>query len=229
MIDDDPLGAHPSSEQLAAYQANELSPEEDDSVQEHVAGCRLCAERLLELERYLGAVEEERGREGVEDFETAADWRRLRGRMGSPVRRFFGSVRTAYSLAAVLALAVAGLSWSLASLNKELRRPVADMGFETLEARGSRRAVGGKGRSLELPTVLALELPSAEEYPRYHVVFRDRRDQILRTLEETADQGVITLWLPEGSLEIGEYEIEVLAPKANVLESLAIFNLQISH
>ena len=47
---------HPSPETLTAYQANELSPEEDERIQGHLAACRHCTEMLLELEEFLAAL-----------------------------------------------------------------------------------------------------------------------------------------------------------------------------
>jgi hypothetical protein len=113
VIDDRPLGAHPDAEKLSAYHADELSPEEDDAIQEHVAGCRLCAERLLELERYLEPAE--RKDEGVEDFATAAEWRRLRGRMAqrgieNDREGLLRSLRVFQVLAAALGVLVVGLT-----------------------------------------------------------------------------------------------------------------------
>src|SRR6185295_7043360 len=71
---------HPVAEKLAAYLADELSPQENDAIQEHVASCALCAERLLDLQRFLEYAPDS-SRVGVADLETAAEWRKLRERI----------------------------------------------------------------------------------------------------------------------------------------------------
>jgi hypothetical protein len=47
----DPAGTvpHLSEETLAAYRAGELSPAEDETIQDHLVGCPLCSRILLEL------------------------------------------------------------------------------------------------------------------------------------------------------------------------------------
>src|SRR5947199_8385154 len=67
---------HPSPETLTAYQANELSPEEDERIQGHLRLCRHCTQMLLDLEAFLRPAEV--GAEPAADFEAAADWRKLR-------------------------------------------------------------------------------------------------------------------------------------------------------
>src|SRR3954471_7094568 len=67
---------HPDPETLTAYQANELSPEEDERIQDHLAVCQHCTELLLDLEEFLQPPES--GVEPAADFEAAVDWRRLR-------------------------------------------------------------------------------------------------------------------------------------------------------
>ena len=42
-------GPHLSDATLAAYHGGALSPAEDDAIQEHLAGCPLCSQLLLEL------------------------------------------------------------------------------------------------------------------------------------------------------------------------------------
>jgi len=103
---------HPDPETLTAYQANELSPEEDERIQDHLAVCGHCTELLLDLEEFLQP--EVVTEEAASDFEAAADWRRLRAaaeeaqKPGRPVHRDGGDKRTLRSLRIFQALA-AGL------------------------------------------------------------------------------------------------------------------------
>ena len=72
---------HPSPRDLTAYQANELSPAEDERIQSHLAACTHCTELLLELDEFLKPPA---AAEPVADFEAAADWRRLQAGMRRP-------------------------------------------------------------------------------------------------------------------------------------------------
>jgi Putative zinc-finger len=152
--------AHPVPEKLSAYLANELSPEEDDALQEHLVGCTLCTDLLLDLQRFLDLPEEDRPREGVADFETAAEWRELRGRMGdgvkdvggekiagpSRIRRVFGSVRVWQGVAAVLAVGILGQAlWTRVESAK-----VSPMVFSELAPAYPTRG-GDEEESIELP------------------------------------------------------------------------------
>lgn len=70
-------GPHRSEETLAAYRAGELSAAEDEAVQAHLVGCRLCSRILLELAE---------GPEALPSFEessaaAAPDWAPLRAEL----------------------------------------------------------------------------------------------------------------------------------------------------
>lgn len=47
------LAGHPSSATLAAYHEGELTPSQDDALQEHLVACELCVARLLDLHEFL--------------------------------------------------------------------------------------------------------------------------------------------------------------------------------
>jgi hypothetical protein len=74
---EEPLGAHPPFETLAAYCSDELSPEEEAGIQQHLLGCRCCCETLLDFDDFLRAPE---ARPDVVDLETVAEGRRLQSR-----------------------------------------------------------------------------------------------------------------------------------------------------
>jgi hypothetical protein len=140
---------HPSPEQLSAYQAGELTPEEDLRIQDHLAVCGHCTELLLDLEELLGppAV----AAASAADFEAAADWKRLREGMGreekepnvrrreAPERsgRLARSLRAFQTLAAVLGLLVAGLSWQLVRTQRpSLLAPIPQKTLDFSQTRG---------------------------------------------------------------------------------------------
>jgi hypothetical protein len=218
---------HPSPEELAAYQANELSPERDDAIQEHLAGCSLCTQALLDLHRFLDPPEEDRPREGVADLETAVAWRKLRGKIEaekrgaprerisepSPRRRSQGAPRTAYALAAVFAMATLGLSLYVVSLKQELRLSGLSPRLLFLSSATTR---AGEPKAVELPqrrdelVAVVLILPPGVSNREYRVeVHRQQGGKVFEKggLEAQPD-GVVFL-LPSSSLDSGPYEIKL--------------------
>lgn len=127
------LAVHSTLQDLNAYRSGELSPEQESRLQWHLALCFRCADRLLDLERFL---EPAAGEEPLD--ETASWWdlqdRLVRGRMRRSPPPFF------MALAAALAPAVAGLLvWNL-SLQRELRQPQANVPIESVLMPGTVRA-----------------------------------------------------------------------------------------
>ena len=103
--------AHPPFETLAAYHSDELSPEEDAEIQQHLLDCRYCSETLLDFDDFLRAPE---ARPDVADLETVAEGRRLKSRLHEANNRVVGERHTwgrwASRLAAMLLVAVIGPS-----------------------------------------------------------------------------------------------------------------------
>lgn len=98
---------HPDAETLIAYRANELSPEEDRKVQEHLAACDQCTELLLDLETFNEPPTNPVA--PAADFEAAADWKKLRERLSLGERKTGSWRRMLASLAAAVALVSVGL------------------------------------------------------------------------------------------------------------------------
>jgi anti-sigma factor RsiW len=116
---------HPALEKLSAYNAGELSPEESDAIQEHFAGCDLCAELLLDLQRFLSPVADNLPDKST--VESTVNWQEMRemgaGEKPRQVRRLaFSSLGLAYRIAAVLAVAGVGLSTYALKLQHELEQ-----------------------------------------------------------------------------------------------------------
>ncbi len=236
---------HPAPEKLSAYLANELSPEEDNVLQEHLTQCTLCTELLLDLQRFLELPAEDLPREGVADFETVAGWRELKGRMGEGakvgevskpgrLRRTFGSLKVAYGLAAVLALAVVGLTLHTMPPRQEPSPADAESVFlpssmgvrggdgleKTVEFRSSQRA--------KVP--LVFETLEGSAFPRYRLKIRRRSGhEVLRHEDiERSDEG-LTWKLAPDTLADGHYDIELqgIGPGAPV--PLGKYRLNILH
>jgi putative zinc finger protein len=208
---------HPAPEKLSAYLANELSPEEDDALQEHLSACTLCTGLLLDLQRFLDPPEEDRPREGVADFETAAEWRELKGRMGKAETQFRAEKKSllrklsrARALAAVFALLFVGVASVV--LKRELTRPSA-VQVTTIEAPGGKKGApeAAEPTPFRLGNVAMFDTHSERPYPSYRLSFVDKDGQTQATVEAQEDEnGMIGLRLPKNSLPPGPYHVQVL-------------------
>ena len=226
---DDPED-HPGSERLSAYQAGELSPEEDDEIQEHLANCRLCAGRLQDLQRFLDPPPEDRSREGVADFETEVEWRKLREKVGtkpSKARQFFGSLKTAYGLAAMLAVAVVALSAQLvqrSSGQQELialssRQDVRSGGFEELDE----REIPPEAKNL----FFVLGISRQERYSSYLLKLSDPQNRI-RTFSNVSRVGDhFNFEISRRGLVSGDYDMRVFGLKNGKQDSLGLYRVHL--
>ena len=191
------LDEHPSLDRLADHRAGRLSPDEDDRVQDHLALCRSCTTRLLELAPF-SHLEPPEGWEPVSEQEVEAAWRemgpellaaveaakpvatlaparlpasRARDRGPSGIWAFFSNLamspRFAYALAALFLLA--------APLTRhwtvqQLTRPEVNITIGNLVSERD----GGGLQSLTIPReasnfLLVLNLVPAETYSQYVV------------------------------------------------------------
>lgn len=206
---------HLAAERLIAYDNGELSAEEYVAVEEHLASCSFCHERLLDLRCFLFPLPEDLPAEGVADFETAAQWRALQRRLQprpARLRRVFST--PGFSVAAVLAVVLGLAAYRIVSLEQELANPITDLRATTLEATGSRKAEPAtQPQRFELGHVAAFEILPEQTYPRYRLIFRDANGQVLKSVEDTEDagqEGIITLFLPRRFLPPGLYRVEVV-------------------
>lgn len=200
---------HPSPEELSAYQANELTPEQDDAIQEHLVDCSLCAEVLLDLERFLDLPREDRPRDGVADFETAAEWGVLRSKLKDErllpekeTRR--SSRRGTYAVAATILLAIVGLS--LYTMTRSPER------FQTLKPLDSSRGPSDGIQTVQLPVTLLLKSPVKTPYPEYRAELWDRTGHRIREFPHLKESPSFDLEVPlgRGFLDPGEYRIELI-------------------
>jgi hypothetical protein len=228
---------HPAPEKLSAYQANELSPEEDDAIQEHLAQCTLCTELLLDLQRFLDPMPEDLPREGVVDFETATEWRELRGRMATAEVPRRGATRGlprrglwAPALAAVLTLLLSGAVYRIVVLQGQLARPLA-VQITTIEAQGSKKGTGGaESTPFRLGNIAVFETHSDQLHLQLKLSFRDKNGQIQKTINAQEDEnGMIAVLLPERFLAPGFYRVEVLEPDGATAIHLREFDIRILH
>jgi putative zinc finger protein len=205
-------GDHPAPEKLAAYQAGELPPEEDDAIQEHVANCEICAEVLLDLQRFLDLAPAEQPQQGVADFETAVEWRELRKRIRGDVERerFFASARGGYSVAAaLLAIGVGLAAWNV-TLLRESREPQPVSTLRTLEAKESFRGGASGEEVVSLPAQITLNLPTDAPDPLYRVELIPHGSGGAEEVLEMPPQGSeLSFFVPEKALRPGKYTLRV--------------------
>jgi hypothetical protein len=228
---------HPAPEKLSAYLANELSPEEDDALQEHLIACPLCTDLLLDLQRFLDPPEEDRPREGVADFEAAAEWRELKGKLGRgashpavvPKRRPLRRVAESPALAAVLALLLVGAAYRSVMLQRELTRP-STVQITTIEAPGGKKGAPASAEPtpFRLGNVAVFDTHSERPYPRYRLSFIDKDGRIQITVEAQEDEnGMIGLRLPKNSLTPGLYHVEVVGLEGTAANPIREFDIRI--
>jgi hypothetical protein len=230
-------GEHPSSEKLSAYQANELSPAEDDAIQEHLVGCSLCVERLLELQQFLEFAPEGEAREGVADLETAAEWRKLRGRILGTGKIVLSRLAASLILGLLL-VPLFGISWWLRERSAELKEQVVELQGEIAELRTPQVGVpvehleGPRDEARQIPagrTVdLDLRTSAPKDYAEYLVEIAARDGQVLWSspLKRT-DSGTLTFRLVGGFLEPGVYRIRLAGIQGGRRELLEEYLLRV--
>jgi hypothetical protein len=203
---------HPSPEELSAYQANELTPEEDEKIQDHLAVCQHCTELLLDLEEFLNPAKVIA--EPAADFEAAADWKRLREGMGpvagkpEPLQtkaseqdyRLVRSLQVYRALAAVLGLVAVGLSLYTVRPpgEPEILPSPKSIDFET-----TRSSSAVEPLKVRLP--FSLGFYTAPSYPSYRIEIVDVEGKLRYSRDTILSEGFIPL--RQGFLPPGEYEV----------------------
>lgn len=211
-------GEHPTAEMLAAYWADELTPEEDEKIRAHFEDCRDCPELLLDLKDF--SAPDRSVTERLPDSWVAAAWQSLRARLSREpaprLQKWLRSLRWVYSLTGVLLAAVLGLSAWVVDLHRELHRlrePQANVQIETLDL-----TTRGGSRAVQVPTGgerFLLSVATAAD-----VAWRDCREIRLRLATEEGSElwsggmtppqdGTITLELSRRALPAGGYRLGI--------------------
>lgn len=200
------FGDHPAPEELSAYQAGELSPDQFDEVQRHLAGCRLCTEVLLDLERFLDLPPEDRPREGVADLETEVEWLALRAKLGNlRLLTRDGARRTQRVVCAVAAIFLVAIGFSFYIISGNPK------GLQTLEPLNSHRGRTVVAEIVKLPKTLLLKSPVKIPYPEYRAEILDLEGHSMREFSRLRETPSFDLEIPlrRGSLDPGEYRIRL--------------------
>lgn len=207
---------HPSAATLSAYHARALPAGEVSRVQDHLVACRQCREQLLEHARFLEPPAEDPA-VGTASFERAAEWRRLKERVGEeagaaapppvkPVddrRRLLRSLRMFQALAAALGALAVGLFLR----DVPFRGQARVFSEESLSFGTTRSAPDLKEAQVRLPAVVRI-IPEVD-YPKYRVEIEPASGKRVQTLElsPSPDGWLIELSAP------GTYKIRVLGLK----------------
>lgn len=232
---------HPDSGTLYAYHEGRLSPEQRSRVEEHSSLCGRCRDLLVEYRQFAeDPVEEggpgERGR--VADFGAAAEGRRLREqqrivtREPEKPRRGWGTLGTAYSIAAALAVAVLGLSLYVANLRRELAEPKANSESYVLSEDKTSRSTEG-GRKIKLiegvPVTFTMPFPDADPQALYRLEVEHNGQQVFRLdglkAQGTQDPIFRPTW-PKG-LKPGSYEFKLLEVREGSSEVVGQYSFMV--
>jgi putative zinc finger protein len=214
---------HPSPDRWIAYHRGQVSTEEEAELQEHLARCRECFD-FAEAAAAFAQPDEEP--DASEEMDTAAQWRLLRARLGSPsepspdnVRRIADSPRwlsrgprLLSTLAALFCVATVGLTtWNLRlqSSLEALRAPRPDAVIVDFSA-GERLPTPASVETTLSASTGMLVFHPAEEVPVYRLTLRDAtssRELWSYPLRPDRDSA-LTLQLPAG-LRPGHYRLEL--------------------
>jgi hypothetical protein len=225
---------HPSPEELSAYQANELSKEEDRRILDHLVICQHCTELLVDLEEFLKPPAVIAA--PAADFEAPVDWRVLKDPLGPPLRTPWRKTFL-FPLAASLigTLTLLGLSsWRVLNLQREaadlrsqmaeLRQPVVSPPLISLRST--------RGETFELPvdrTVLLRFFTSAPDlYAEFRLQILDGDGKVLwsNTLKRDA-HGDLSLVLVQGSLPPGTYVFRLAGLQGGRAEALEDYPVRV--
>ena len=227
------LAEHPTPEVLTAYDADELTPEQDGCIQEHFLECRDCPELLLDYKTFSAQDAEAQEVPGLSESWIAASWESLRARLAAEARkggwrsvlarlgRRPSSVAAAYAVAAGLLACTVGLSAWVASLQREIgtmREPQLNPTVATLHLVEPTRS----GREpAEIPVVvppgsqsfLLVLVPLLEPTQTEHrIEIRTLKGRAVWSgggLTRTAD-GTFVVGLSRRFLKAGQYRVRLL-------------------
>lgn len=201
---------HPSVDTLTAYHGNELSPEEDARIQEHLASCRRCADIVLDFDSFLA---EPAGEPEAASFEAGAEWRRLRERIkaeSEPASSRASWRRWAPALAAVVTLLVVGFYF--------VAQPDwlgGERSVTTVDHIGADRGEGElEYEPVPLSHDLVLLKQSGTSFEEYRVELREestgRVVEVIGLREDLERPREVRVRVPRRNLEPGKHVINLL-------------------
>jgi hypothetical protein len=206
------LEDHPAPRELQNFVAGDLSKDERERIESHLAICRDCTRAALDLAEPTELELVKRG-EILTERELAAQWKRFQAAAGISRRRRLPPLR---AIAAVLLLALLGMTaWAfLRESQSQTDMFLVDVGSTTR----------GLVKTVSLPNwagrvQLVIDLPyQTPEYPEYHVEIRVKGGRrVSRDRVYQQEDGTLTVQVPRRRLPEGAYEIRVADPQGRQL------------
>lgn len=177
---------HPTIDELIAYRGGELAEAETDRLQEHLAHCRSCLDRLAELEGFVEAGKQ--GPSEVASLEEASAWRALEEHRTAP-RHTAPGRNAALALAASFLVAAIGLGlWAMQQRieTAQLREQLAELSrpqpaIRVVDLFSEAHVRSGEGTeptpvdltAVEHLTVILHPPPEMPDFARYEAVIAD--------------------------------------------------------
>ena len=207
---------HSSSRDLNAYRSGELSPEQERRLQWHLALCFQCADRLLDLERFLEPVV------NGDPLDETASWWDLQDRLAKESRAYRRPPPLFMALAAALAPVVVGLLvWNL-SLQRELSAPQANIPSESVTMPGALRAAPETPRIRRPATGrFTLSLVSSEVHDGVRLEIFDSSGRRIVSVPglERSESDTFDVALSRHLLPNGEYRLLLIGTREDGTES----------
>lgn len=207
---------HSSSRDLNAYRSGELSPEQERRLQWHLALCFQCADRLLDLERFLEPVV------NGDPLDETASWWDLQDRLAKESRAYRRPPPLFMALAAAMAPVVVGLLvWNL-SLQRELSAPQANIPIESVTMPGALRAAPETPR-IRLPATgrFTLSLVSSEVHDGIRLEIFDSSGRRIVSVPglKRSESDTFDVELSRRLLPNGEYRLLLIGTREDGTES----------
>lgn len=231
------LDFHLSPPDLLNYHAGDVTGNERERIQDHLALCSVCARTLLDLESFP-VIEPVREENRLSGLSLAAEWRRFeekaRVRLPSTRRVVRTSPRLAWAFAASLLVAL-GLSVWAGLLQRDLFAPKVDVYVADLTPRGvsHERSVASE-EGIRVPywanrILLILNLTEVPPYPEYQVeiasVFEEGKGD--RRKIHPGPDGNFTLEVPRRLLAGAPHRLRLYGLRGNTSTLVAEYRVRI--
>ncbi len=239
-------GEHPELDAMIAYLKDELEPEQDDAIQEHLAGCRECGRKALDLAELVTPD----GSSGVvADLEKESAWRGLRSQLEStselrtPLTASPHGRRLWMAAAATFLVSTLGLLFSVTQLRESnsgleqqvarLTRPRVNPPIVYLdEITRSDPSAATAALSTDQPFVLFIAILSAPDaYSSFAAELTNERGEVVWSGSELSlsEEETLRIRLPRELLPEGDYAMRVQGVSDDASETLIRTRLRIQH
>ncbi len=228
-------GQHPDVDMWIAYHGGDLPGNDEDRLRGHLAKCPACVSLVLDLAAFSGIHDD---RAEVSEFEMAAAWRALRASLHeappreapprqapprqAPPRLAERRVPLPLALAASLLVGALGLTfWGLEHRSAEglrnrvavLSEPHLNLSISDLEPNMATRSGGiADPEEVSRGDFSVLIMLPTETFETYQVEIVGDENQVVwasPALAPHADLGTLTVGLPPGFLEPGDYRVQL--------------------